>query len=183
MPDGPPLDKLELATEETYLRMYQAQETRATRTVLACAVGGETYGVDIRELREIIKPRPVTEVPRTPDWLLGVVSVRGVIVPILDLRLRLGLPAHPPTRAARILVVHKGSEPYGLLVDAVADAVHLVEDDIEPPPLTLAAAEHGFIAGIGRHGGGKRSRTVILLSIDQVVHLDLLRGRQRGSAR
>ena len=137
-------DRLELATEENFMRAVDAQKARPTRAVLTFVVGGETYGVDILSIREIIKLREVTEVPRTPAFLIGIISVRGSVIPVIDLRLRLKLPATPPTRAARILVVVKDGEPYGLLVDAVSGVVRLAESEIEEalkggmPPVRIA---------------------------------------------
>jgi purine-binding chemotaxis protein CheW len=166
------------ATEETYLRAVDSRETRPTRTVLTFTVGGETYGVEILSIREIIKVREVTEVPRTPRFLIGVISVRGVVIPVIDLRMRLKLTAPPATRAARILVVVKDGEPYGLLVDAVSGVVRLAESEIEPPPSTLAS-ESNFLAGIGRHRAGRRDRLVILLSLGQVVDFEVRGSRRR----
>jgi purine-binding chemotaxis protein CheW len=162
-------DRIELATEENFMRAVDAQKARPTRAVLTFVVGGETYGVDILTIREIIKLREVTEVPRTPGFLIGVITVRGAVIPVIDLRLRLKLPATPPTRAARILVVVKDGDPFGLLVDAVSGVVRLAESEIETPPSTLAGGEGIFLAGIGRHRQGKRDRMVILLSLQQVV--------------
>jgi purine-binding chemotaxis protein CheW len=167
--------RLGLATEETFLRAVDEKKARPTRAVLTFTVGGETYGVDILSIREIIKVRETTEVPRTPRFLLGVISVRGVVIPVVDLRLRLRLPATPPTRAARILVVVKDGDPFGLLVDSVTGVVRLAESEIETPPSTLAPSEGNFIAGIGRHRAGRRDRMVILLNLAQVVAFDVRR--------
>jgi purine-binding chemotaxis protein CheW len=160
---------LVFATEETYLRAVDSQKARPTRAVLTFVVGGETYGIDILTIREIIKVREVTEVPRTPTFLIGIITVRGAVIPVVDLRLRLRLPATPPTRAARILVVVREGEPFGLLVDAVSGVVRLVESEIEIPPSTLGAGEGVFLSGIGRHRAGRRDRMVILLNLAQVV--------------
>ncbi len=169
-----------LATEESVLRAIDAQKAaRPTRAVLTFIVGGETYGVEILSIREIIKLREVTEVPRTPPFLIGVITVRGVVIPVVDLRLRLKLPATPPTRAARILVVVKDGEPFGLLVDAVSGVVRLAESEIETPPSSLSSGEGVFLQGIGRHRMGRRDRMVILLSLAQVVEFEF--NQQKGA--
>ena len=147
--------------------------------MLAFVVGGETYGVDILTIREIIKVRAVTEVPRTPLFIIGIITVRGAVIPVIDLRLRLRLTATPPTRAARILVVVKDGEPFGLLVDAVSGVVRLAESEIETPPSTLAGGEGVFLSGIGRHRSGRRERMVILLNLPQVVGFDVARALRR----
>jgi purine-binding chemotaxis protein CheW len=168
-------ERLTFATEDTYLRAVDSQKARPTRAVLTFIVGGETYGVDILTIREIIKLREVTEVPRTPGFLIGIITVRGAVIPVIDLRLRLRLPATPPTRAARILVVVRDGDPYGLLCDAVSGVVRLAESDIEVPPSTLASGEGAFLQGIGRHRAGRRDRMVILLNLGQVVDFDVTR--------
>ncbi len=162
-------DRVTFATEETYLRAVDSQKQKPTRAVLTFNVGGETYGVDILTIREIIKLREITEVPRTPPFLIGIITVRGLVIPVIDLRLRLKLPATESTRAARILVVVPEGDPYGLLVDAVSGVVRLAESEIEVPPSTLAAGEGVFLSGIGRHRAGRRDRMVILLNLGQVV--------------
>jgi purine-binding chemotaxis protein CheW len=166
-------DRITLATEDTYLRAGDAQKARPVRAVLTFNVGGETYGVDILTIREIIKVREITEVPRTPHFLIGIITVRGMVIPVIDLRLRLKLVSTPPTRAARILVVVPDGDPYGLLVDSVSGVVRLAESEIETPPSTLASGEGVFLQGIGRHRSGRRDRMVILLHLSQVVGFEV----------
>lgn len=166
----------QFATEETYLRATDGRESRPTRAVLTFVVGGETYGIDILHIREIIKVVEVTPVPRTPAFLLGVITQRGTVIPVLDLRARLRLDDTPLTRAARVLVVDCDGDPFGLLVDSVSDVVRFAESDIEPPPSTLAVADANFLNGIGRYQLGKRSKMVILLHLDSVVDFEVAPG-------
>jgi chemotaxis signal transduction protein len=128
------------------------------RDVLTFSIGGEEYALGIEAIREIIKNRPVTEVPRVPPFVAGIVAVRGVVMPVIDMRMRLRLPAPAISEKARILVVtHPGGggddnssrDPFGLLVDRVHHVVRLYEQDVEPPTM-LAGHEVDFVAGIGR---------------------------------
>jgi purine-binding chemotaxis protein CheW len=162
------MNGLALATEESYLRAMD-RAAKPTRAVLTFVVAGETYGLEILHIREIIKLREVTEVPRVPPFLLGIIAVRGLVIPVIDLRRRLRLDVTPTTRAARILVVMREQEPFGLLVDAVSGVVKLTDAEIEPTPPTLAASDGNFLVGIGRAGGGRRDRMVILLNLVAVV--------------
>ncbi len=131
------------------------------------------YGIEILAIREIIKLREITEVPRAPRFLLGVVTVRGLVLPVVDLRLRLKLDVQPLDRAARILVVmHKG-ERFGLLVDEVRGVVRFADSQIEPPPPSLSPSEAPFLAGIGRHPDDGQERMVILLSLDAVLGFEV----------
>jgi purine-binding chemotaxis protein CheW len=161
---------LPFATELTY-HAYRRAENRAggwQREVLAFLIGSEEYAVDIRRIREIIKPREPTEVPRAPAFVLGIISVRGTIIPVIDLRRRLRLdPAlWPATRDARILIVTRAEESFGLFVDEVRQVVRMRDAEIEPPPAMLGFAETEFIAGIGRP---YRDRLLILLELDAVL--------------
>jgi purine-binding chemotaxis protein CheW len=163
------MKELTFTTEETYMRRHDERRARERRGILTFAAGGEIYGIEILAIREIIKLREITEVPRAPRFLLGVVTVRGLVMPVVDLRLRLRLDAPPLVRTARILVVvHKG-ERYGLLVDEVRGVVRFADNQIEPPPPSLAPSDAPFLAGIGRHPDGDEERMVILLSLDVVL--------------
>jgi purine-binding chemotaxis protein CheW len=169
------MKELPFATEETYLRRHDDRRKHERRGVLSFAVGGEVYGVDILSIREIIKLREITEVPRAPRFLLGVVTVRGLVLPVVDVRLRLRLDVRPLGRAARILVVmHKG-ERFGLLVDEVRGVVRFADAQIEPPPPSLAPSEAPFLAGIGRYPEDGEERMVILLSLDALLGFDVVR--------
>jgi purine-binding chemotaxis protein CheW len=146
------------------------------REVLIFAVGGQEYGLEINRIREIIKSRPPTEVPRVPRFLLGVIAVRGVVVPMIDLQLRI---AGVPTvlgREARCLIVAREDERFALLVGEVRQVVRFVEPDIEPPPPALAGSGE-FVAGIGRAG----TRMVVLLDLDALLRFDVLRAPGRGA--
>jgi purine-binding chemotaxis protein CheW len=169
--------ELTLATEETFLRGLDAAPDRPRREILTMRVANELYGVDVPNVREIIKPRELTEVPRTPDFLLGIVSVRGVIVPCVDLRLRLKLEVKPATRDARIVIVDREGEPFGLYVDEVRSVLRIPLEDIEPPPSMLGSAEGHFLQAVGRYHDedGGRDRVVILLELSSVLELGMRR--------
>jgi purine-binding chemotaxis protein CheW len=164
------------ATEETYLRRSDTRVTERDRGVLTLRAGGETYGLEIIHIREIIKLREITEVPRAPRFLLGIITVRGLVLPVIDLRLRLRLEAPPPGRAARILLVMRNGERFGLLVDSVSDVVRFSDDQIEPPPSSFAVGlgpEALMLAGIARYQSDKRERMVILLSLDALLDFEV----------
>ena len=161
-----------LATEESYLRAGDDRAMRATEAVLTFVVGGESFGLPIGAIREIIKVREITEVPRAPHFILGIITVRGLVIPVLDLRLRLSLEATPTTRAARVLVTSHEGEPFGLLVDAVTGVVRLAANEIEPPPSALVGGEQQFLTGIARTQAGstsRRTRIIVLLDLGAVV--------------
>jgi purine-binding chemotaxis protein CheW len=116
--------------------------------VLSFEVGGETYGVNISEVAEILMPRPVTPLPRTPDFVRGVVSLRGAVLPLLDLSRRLGLPLGEARRESRIVVLKDGDERVGFWVDRVAGVVRFANDGVQPSDFA-SAVDPRYLRGIG----------------------------------
>ncbi len=118
---------------------------------LTFLLGGEEYAVAIERVREVLKAPPITEVPRAPAHIVGVVTVRGEVVAVFDPRRRLGLPGSLPEEGAgRVVIVDAGDGPCGLLVDAVASVVRLRPGSIEPCPQGIGGASAECLAGIGR---------------------------------
>jgi purine-binding chemotaxis protein CheW len=117
---------------------------------LAFGLAGETYAVEIAHVAEILRPPPITEVPRAPDTVLGVISVRGKLVTVVDLRRRFHLAPAAIDRKTRILLADAGTgEQIGLLVDEVQQVWRLASEEIEPASV-LGGEQAGHIAGIGR---------------------------------
>ncbi len=110
----------------------------------------EMFAVSLALVREILKPPPITEVPRARRDILGIVSVRGQITTVIDLRRRLGLFASPPTVSSRVLLVQGNDEVLGLLVDEVTQVYRLSPLEIEPATSVLGANVGSHVAGIGR---------------------------------
>jgi len=132
---------------------------------LSFLLGGETYAVPVSRVKEILKPPPVTEVPRGPDDLVGIVAIRGQVLPVRDLRRRLRLPARPTTRRSRILVVEQDGEPLGLFVDEVREVVRLLPGEIEATPSIVPGLEADAIVGVARPDG----QMIVLLGLDGVL--------------
>lgn len=111
-------------------------DPRPDPVVELCAfrVGDEEYVIDIRRIREIVQPLPVTQVPRAPEWMEGVANLRGEVIPVLDVRRRLGLPPRTPSRTTKFLVVHVAGRVLALVVDGVSEVVRIPRSAIGPPP-------------------------------------------------
>ncbi|MDY0268183.1 chemotaxis protein CheW [Trichloromonas sp.] len=131
---------------------------------------GEEYAMDIETVNEIIKPREITDIPRVPDFILGIVSLRGIVVPVYDLARRLNLGQVELGAQSRIIVCHHGGGLIGLLVDSIAQVVRLNERKIEAAPAMLSGLDREFIAGIGRYQG----RMLILLQLHNVLNPELV---------
>jgi len=132
---------------------------------LGFMLADEEYALDILEIKEIIRLQNITVVPRTPDYLKGIITLRGVIIPIFDLRRRLGLAEADHGAATRIVVVYRGKEYAGLIVDAITQVMKVNLETIEPPPPTIGVVEAEFIKGVTRY----QERLVILLNLGRVL--------------
>jgi len=138
-----------------------------TMEILGFLLADEEYAVDVLEVREIVRLRPITAVPRSPEWIRGIVTLRGVIVPIYDLRRRLGLAGAEPGTDARIVVVTRGEELAGLVVDAITQVIRVPAERIEPPPQTIGEADAEYLRGVVRLD----ERLVILLDLARVLEI------------
>lgn len=124
-------------------------ESASLRELLRVEVAGSPYALPIESVREIVRLGPVTRVPRAPALVLGVITLRGEIVQLLDLRRALGAEPAPPGRRSRIVVLHsEAGEIAGWLVDAVNEVLRVSEEDLRPPPgdageLVTALCVHG----------------------------------------
>jgi len=138
------------------------------REYLAFLLGAEEYAVDITSVREILRAPPITEVPRAPGHVLGVITVRGEVIAVFDPRRRLGLPPGAPGRSHRVVVCDAGDGPIGLLVDGVSSVVRLAPSAIEATPTGIGEAAGAHIRGIGR----ERDRLFILVDVESLLGLE-----------
>lgn len=165
-------DMLDLEAEARF-RPIETREAQAApaevRELLAFQLAAEEYAIEIGAIEEIVKTRPATEVPFAPPFCPGIVSLRGRIVTILDLRKRLGLPSEAPGRLSRIIVAGDRGRSVGLLVDAVTGVIRLAPTDIEAKPLVIGGVDGEFVHGLGRVAG----RLVILLNLARVLEFTI----------
>lgn len=135
--------------------------------LLAFWVADEEYSVDILDIQEIIKLPEITEVPRANRCLMGIISLRGTVVPILDLREVLRLPKNEITRNTRVLVLRGDNEPVGIMVDNVTSVVRLSQREIEPKPKAMQREIGDVIEGVGRLS----QRVLIVLDASAVIEV------------
>ena len=145
-----------------------------SRQYVTFQLSSELFGVEVIRTREILALVPVTKVPQTPDYLLGVINLRGQVVPVVDLRVKLGLPAKELGQETCIIVMEVQVEGevliVGGLVDAVREVLELNDGQIEPAPRMGLKLRTEFIAGMGKLDG----QFIILLNIDRVFATDEL---------
>ena len=139
---------------------------------LTFLLGREVFAMDIRTVREIIQYGPMTTVPLMPDFVRGVINLRGAVVPVIDLHARFGRPAATVGKKTCIVIfdsVRDGERvELGLLVDAVSEVIDIAADQIEPPPSFGTAVRRDFIQGMGKVA----SRFVIILDPDRAFDVD-----------
>lgn len=128
-------------------------------------LGNEEFSLDILRVQEIIRHMELTRVPRTPDFVEGVINLRGRVIPVLDLRKRFGLPSDERTNETRIIVVDVDNRTVGLKVDAVSEVLRLPADTVEPAPAIVTGAESDYIKGVGKLDG----RLLILLDVERIL--------------
>jgi len=126
----------------------------------------ETYGIDISTVNEIIRMQAITEVPRTPDFVEGVINLRGRIVPVIDLRKRFSLAVSEETQASRIMVVELEGLTVGMIVDSVSEVLRLPASSIEPTPTMVSGVDAAYLRGVGKWD----DRLIILLDIKKVLY-------------
>jgi purine-binding chemotaxis protein CheW len=146
-------------------RRNTESESVAVRQLLTFMLDGSPYAVPVERVREIVRIRPITPVPRVPEDVCGVISLRGEILEVIDLRLRLRLRAGRPGRASRIIVVHVADGCVaGLLVDGVTEVLAIPEDTLRP----AASAETGNVETLCVRG----DRFVSLIDLERVLRFD-----------
>ena len=142
--------------------LQRADELGKRAEFLAFLLGSEAYAIEIGTIVEILKPLPITEVPRADPGVVGVMSVRGRLVTVVDLKRRFRLTrSFSMNKKSRILLVDAAGEQVGLLVDEVLQVYRLTEADIEPPDV-LGNEQPAHVVGLGRPTGG----AVVLLLLD-----------------
>jgi purine-binding chemotaxis protein CheW len=156
--------------------MDQAVRAAADREgkYLTFDLAGEQYGIGILKVKEIIGLTAITTVPRTPDYVKGVINLRGKVIPIADLRLKFGMERMPYTDRTSIIVVEirgaKRTILMGVVVDSVSEVLNVKETDIEDTPSFGTQLDTAFILGMAKMGGSVK----ILLDIDRIFRSDEL---------
>jgi len=146
---------MEVTEEEKYLMFFLDEEY---------------YGIPILRVNEIIGLMEITTIPRTPDFMRGVINLRGKIIPVMDLRLKFNMTERPYDEQTCIIIVdiliQNKKQFIGLVVDKVAEVVNIKNADIELPPQYGQEAETGFLTGIGK----VKEKVVMLLEIEMIVN-------------
>jgi purine-binding chemotaxis protein CheW len=131
-------------------------------------VGKEEFGVDILKVQEINRMTQITRVPNSPDFIEGVINLRGKVIPIVDLRCRLGMDRQEHDKNTRIVVVELNSRVVGFVVDAVSEVMRIPRSVTEPPPSIVAGIGADYITAVGKLD----DRLLILLDLEKVLSVE-----------
>ncbi len=145
---------------------------------LTFQLAGRGYGVPVTHVREINQLTEITPVPRTPVFVAGVTNLRGKIIPVVDLRLKLGLEAGQATRSTCIVVIESGARALGVIVDAVSSVIELGASQIEPAPELGDQSRLRFVLGMGKF----ENQVIILLDVAATLSAEELEQTQALAA-
>jgi purine-binding chemotaxis protein CheW len=140
-----------------------------TEHLVTFLLGLEEYGIDVRAVQEIIRATEITPVPRAPEFIKGVINLRGRIIPVVDLKRKLGLGEVAPGRRIRIVVVKVRDRLIGLLVDGASQVLKIPVATIDPAPEEVVEIDANYIRGVAK----LESRLVILMDLQRVLALEL----------
>lgn len=140
-------------------------ETNEILQLVSFKIANEEFGVDILNVQEINKMTQITKVPNAPDFVEGVINLRGRVIPIIDLRTRLKLERKEHDKDTRIIVVEISGKTVGFIVDAVKEVLRIPASIIEPPPQLATGIDSDFIRAVGK----LEDRLLILIDLEKVL--------------
>jgi purine-binding chemotaxis protein CheW len=135
--------------------------------VIVFALGDEEYGVEVDKVRTIERLQPLTRVPKTPAFIKGVINLRGVVTPIIDLRGRFQLQETEHTENSRIIIVAVNDIEVGMIVDAASDVIDVNTADIEDPPEVVGGIRAKYLRGVAKVG---EHRLLVMLNLEEVLN-------------
>jgi len=143
------------------------KDTTSEMQLVVFDLASESYGVDISTVREIIRMQAITRVPGAPQYVEGIINLRGQVIPVVDLRKRLDLKAGEQTGNSRIVWVTINEHDVGVIVDAVTEVLRIPIDSIEPPMEMVSSIDTDFVRGIAK----LENRLIILLDLSKALIL------------
>jgi len=128
-------------------------------------LGREEYGVSILQVQEIKRITEITRVPHTPEYIKGVINLRGSVLPVIDLKKRLNLPQQDSTEDTRIIIVKVEEISVGMIVDAVSEVMTISQDQIDAPEVVAGSVAANYLSGVGKLD----NRLLILLNLEEII--------------
>lgn len=156
------MDNIQVLKDQ-YLADQSLKEDK--RKLVSFQIGSEEFAIDIIMVQEIIKMFDITRVPKALFYVEGVINLRGRVIPIINIRKRLGLPIRSYDKNTKIIVVEINKKILGFIVDAVSEVIEISNSTIEPPPSIMGEVDSEFISGIGK----LNDRLLVLLDLEKVL--------------
>jgi purine-binding chemotaxis protein CheW len=154
--------------ERTNTLESNLSEVHGTMQLVSFQLDKEIYGIEITKVREIILISEITKIPQTPHFVRGLINLRSTVIPVIDLRSLFGLPEGEQTDESRIMVLQACGKTIGIMVDAVSEVLRVKNDQISPPPPTVAQLGKEYITGLVKLD----KQLLILLDIDMILGSD-----------
>ncbi len=145
---------------------YDIEEDAMKGKFLTFLVGEETFGIGIGNVTEIIGIQPITKMPEMPDYIGGIINLRGKIIPVMDVRLRFKKPRAEYNDRTCIIVIELGSISMGLIVDSVSDVLAIPDKDVSERPELNRRESHSYVKSIGKIG----EKVILLLSCEKLLN-------------
>jgi len=163
--------------EDAHSQETLLAQASGTFQLVSFRLAKEEYGIEITRVREIILLGEITRIPQMPDYIKGLINLRSTVIPIVDLRLRFGLPEGEQNDDTRIMVINVGGKTIGIIVDAVSEVLRVAHEQIAPPPPTVATLGRDYLTGLVR----LQDRLLILLDIDRLFASEQLAELERAT--
>ena len=164
----------ETVMEKPKVKKVTEEEVKAAEALVQLVVfdlGGEEYGLGITEVKEIVKTGEITYVPNTPDFIRGIINLRGKMVVVMDMENRFLIEREEEWKGKHIIIIEKGENTFGLMVDEVTEVLRLPEDAIKEAPKVITQRIHAdYLKGVGT----LEDRLIIILNLDKVLDEDEL---------
>lgn len=154
-------------SDELDIEMLEEEGSTMKNRFLTFVLGNETYGIEIEYVTEIIGLQPVTEIPELPEYIRGIINLRGKIIPVMDVRLRFKKPFKEYNDRTCVVVIDIEDISIGLIVDSVSEVLAIPEEDVVPPP-DVNKTGNKYIKGIGKTG----NEVKLLLDCNKLLNED-----------
>jgi len=139
--------------------------TTEMKQLIGFTVGSEEYGLELLHVKEVIRMRQITWLPKAPACVKGIINLRGEVIPVVDLRERFGLEAVEQTAMTRVIVVEVEGRPVGMVVDSASQVVRIPADQFDAPPAVMGETAKEFITSVGKWG----DRLIIMVDANRIL--------------
>jgi len=146
--------------------MNQA-ETKSDVQLAVFQLDGQPYAIDIEKIKQIIRPLKITKLPRAPSFVEGVIDLRGVVLPVVDMRKRFSLPSRGEAESKddKIIIVSVAKKIVGIVVDDVTEVIPMAKNEIQPPPRVVKGVEANYLKGVCRY----HDQILMILNLDELL--------------